>query len=94
MKRSPSVERRKEARVPVSGAMQLRQTGAALGPFQGQLLDVSPLGFRIRHDRLALASGQLVDFEWAGRSGQARAMWTRIFGQEAETGFHIVRTDA
>jgi hypothetical protein len=88
------IERRTEARRPVNGQVNLRQPGAVLGPFLGHLIDVSPTGFRIRHSRLTLASGQLVDFHWDGQSGQARAIWTRILGEEAETGFHIVHTDA
>lgn len=43
----------------------------------------------MRHSRLTLASGQRVEFEWAGRSGLARVMWHRILGQEAETGFAV-----
>jgi hypothetical protein len=87
-------ERRTEARRRVTGEVRLRQPGAVSGSFLGHLIDVSPTGFRIRHDRLTVASGQLVDFQWAGQTGQARAMWTRILGTEAETGFHIVHSDA
>jgi hypothetical protein len=50
-------------------------------------MDVSDGGFRIRHARLTLASGDQVEFEIAGRRGAARAVWNRILGAEAETGF-------
>jgi hypothetical protein len=93
MKPLQPIERRREERRPVSGGVHLRQAGTILGPFLGHLIDVSPTGFRIRHGRLTLASGQLVDFQYAGQSGQARAMWTRILGEEAETGFQVVHTD-
>ena len=88
------IERRTAARRNVTGEVHLHQLGAVLGPFLGHLIDASATGFRLRHHRLALASGELVDFEWAGHSGEAQAMWTRIQGKEAETGFHIVRSDA
>jgi hypothetical protein len=93
MKRLQSIERRTEARQPVEGEVQIRQPGALSGPFLGHLIDASPTGFRIRHNRLTLAAGQLVGFQWAGQSGQAQAMWTRIAGEEAETGFHILHSD-
>jgi hypothetical protein len=51
---------------------------------------VSPHGFRTRHTCLTLGSGDRVDFEFQGRQGAARAMWTRIVGSEAETGFNIL----
>jgi hypothetical protein len=88
------IERRTEARRPVSGAVRIRQAGGVAGPFLGQLMDVSASGFRIRHSQLNLTSGQLVDFQWDGSCGQARAMWTRIVGTEAETGFHVVRAES
>jgi len=74
--------------------LQESGTGSGSGSFVGQLIDVSSAGFRVRHARLALASGQVVDFQWAGGSGKALAVWTRILGQEAETGFHIVQPPA
>ena len=84
-------DRRAETRQPARGDIRLRQTGAMTGPFTGHLVDASPHGFRIRHACLTLASGDHVDFEFRGRSGAARAMWTRIVGVEAETGFNILR---
>lgn len=84
------MERRQTERCPKSGEVHLRQARAIAGPFEGNLIDASSQGFRIRHNRLTLGSGQLVDFEWAGKSGRARAVWTRIVGEEAETGFQIV----
>ena len=90
MKTSP-VDRRTEPRQPAQGDIRLRQTGVAAAPFVGSLVDLSPQGFRARHCCLALASGDRVDFEFQGRSGAARAMWTRIVDREAETGFNILR---
>jgi len=81
-------DRRSEPREPAAGPVRLQQQGA--GSFRGDLLDTAPTGFRARHSRLSLVSGQLVDFEYAGRKGIARAIWTRIVGGQAETGFRIL----
>ena len=89
MKRQ-SDERRAEPRQTGYGDIRLRQTGTMSGSITGHLIDASPHGFRIRHDCLTLASGERVDFEFHGRTGAARAMWTRIVGREAETGFQYL----
>jgi hypothetical protein len=85
------VERRHEPRSPAVGEVRLRHTGEMAGAFVGRLVDMSPSGFRIRHSRLTLASGDRVDFEWQGQSGVARVMWHRIVGEEAETGFSVTK---
>jgi hypothetical protein len=89
MKLSPG-DRRSESRRTATGEVHLREPGEIAGNFSGLLLDQSAAGFRARHERLTLASGCLVDFEFAGRSGKARAVWTRIENNRAETGFRIV----
>jgi hypothetical protein len=72
----------------------LRQAGEIAAPFRGDLLDTAATGFRARHRRLSLGSGQLVNFEFAGRKGFARAIWTRIVDGQAETGFRILPREA
>ena len=88
------IERRGETRHPADATLQLRQAGVLAGTFIGHVLDTSATGFRLRHGRLGLTSGQVVEFELEGKSAQARAMWTRIVGSEAETGFHILKSPA
>jgi len=90
MKTSPT-DRRGEPRQAVEGVVRLRPAGVAGASFIGRLVDLSPHGFRTRHTCLTLASGDRVDFEFQGRQGAARAMWTRIVDSEAETGFNILR---
>ena len=90
MKTLPA-DRRAQPRQPAQGDIRLCQAGAIATPFMGRLVDLSPHGFRTRHSCLTLASGDRVDFEFQGRSGAARAMWTRIVDNEAETGFNILR---
>ena len=93
MESSQPIERRSHPRRPVSGQITIRQSGAISASFVGHLIDLSAMGFRVRHHCLNLASGQLVHFQWEATHGQARTVWTRIVGNEAETGFHIVQRD-
>jgi hypothetical protein len=86
---SPS-DRRSEPRRPVSGDVHLRQLGTLAGSFSGQLIDIAATGFRARHNRLTLASGQMVEFEMKSSAGLARVVWTRIVDGEAEAGFRIL----
>ena len=90
MKQSKGAERRREVRIEASGTVRLRPSDVLAEPFTGRLLDIAPNGFRARHARLTLATGQLVDFSFADRRGLACAVWTRIENGEAETGFRIV----
>ena len=70
-------ERRTEPRYPVSGEVRLWQDSPQT-VFLGCLLDTASTGFRARHGRLSLASGELVNFFIQGRTGVACAVWTRI----------------
>jgi PilZ domain-containing protein len=88
--KTPPSERRRAARQAAQGEIRLRQSGAIAPAFVGHLVDVSPTGFRIRHSRLTLVSGDRVEYDLGGQSGAARAVWTRILGSEAETGFMIL----
>ena len=89
MKTLPS-DRRRAPRLPAHGCVCLRQAGLAAPPVVGHLVDASASGFRIRHSCLTLVSGDRVEFELGGKSGAAKAVWTRILGSEAETGFMIL----
>ena len=88
--RPSAADRRAEERQAASGEVQLCRTNLPGMPFSGRLIDTAQSGFRARHDRFALESGELVAFEFAGRRGVARAMWKRIVGREVETGFRIL----
>jgi hypothetical protein len=86
----PSSERREAPRREASGEVRIRQSDLLSGAFAARLVDTGSGGFRARHDRLNLSSGQLVDFEYQGRSGLACVVWTRIVDGQAETGFRIL----
>jgi hypothetical protein len=90
--RPSGADRRTELRRAAEGEVDLCQSfapGAPGVPFVGRLLDIAASGFRARHHRFALCSGELVDFAFEGRRGLARAVWTRIVDDEVETGFRI-----
>jgi hypothetical protein len=89
-RQSRGPERRSEPRGTASGEVRLRSSDVLAGPFVGRLMDAAAAGFRARHGRLNLPSGELVDFTFDGRSGVACAVWTRIVDGEAETGFRIL----
>ncbi len=91
---SSGAERRRELRQATDGAVRMRQPGLLATAFDGRLLDTAPTGFRARHGQLALVSGEVVDFEFEGRKGSARAIWTRIVNGHAETGFRILPQDS
>ena len=92
MKLKSEAERRTESRFPVSGEVRLWQSSLRI-VFTGRILDTAATGFRARHGQLSLASGELVNFLFSGRTGLARAVWTRILNGEAETGFRILSGD-
>jgi hypothetical protein len=57
---------------------------------EGVLLDTSAHGFRAIHNSHALASGQIVLFEHSDISGRARVIWTRIDGDQVQSGFYVL----
>jgi hypothetical protein len=91
MDQRSTIDRRGEPRDPADGEVRLCQAQMPGGPFVGHLLDMAVTGFRARHNRFTLGAGELVAFEFAGRRGLARAVWTRIIADQVETGFRICR---
>jgi hypothetical protein len=87
--RLSSAEKRSAPRHAASGEVRLRRSQAPANWFRGHLEDIASGGFRARHDCFSLCAGELVAFELEGRYGLARAVWTRISGDRAETGFRI-----
>ena len=79
-------ERRTESRSAANGSVKLRPDGFA-GTAEALLLDRSAHGFRARHAFKSLTNGQFVDFEHDGGAGRARVIWTRIAGDQVESGF-------
>ena len=86
------LEQRKEPRQPAEGPVLVRFADPQPLEILGQLMDVSPSGFRMAHANQSLHSGQVVEFSHHLAVGAARVMWNRIMDQRVETGFLIVTT--
>lgn len=85
-------EKRRESRRSADGVAQVEFSNPQPVKIQGQLMDVSPSGFRMAHGYTSLATGQVVDFSHSETSGCARVMWNRILDQRVETGFLVIAT--
>ena len=83
-------EKRRETRQPAEGPILVSFSDPQLTEILGELVDVSPSGFRMSHANQSLQSGQLVEFSHSLAGGVARVMWNRIMDQRVETGFRIV----
>jgi len=89
----PGLERRREPRFPARGPVRLRPEGLMSTAIKGRLLDLARSGFRARHACHTLFSGQVVEFRHARAQGRARVVWTRIIGDQIESGFFILPAD-
>ena len=83
-------EKRREIRQPAEGPVSVRFADPQPLEIRGELVDVSPSGFRMAHANHALQSGQMVEFSHSYAIGVARVMWNRIMDERVETGFRIV----
>jgi ABC-type nitrate/sulfonate/bicarbonate transport system permease component len=85
-------EKRREIRQPAEGPVLVNFSNPQPMEILGELVDVSPSGFRMAHANQSLQSGQLVGFSHGFAIGTARVMWNRIMDHRVETGFRIVTT--
>jgi hypothetical protein len=84
-------DRRAETRHPASGQVELRpEWFASTTSVPGEMLDIHSGGFRARHSFQALVSGHIVEFAYGRQRGRARVVWTRILGDQVESGFMIL----
>jgi len=81
-------ERRKEPRTAASGEVTLHLGGSVT--IRGELLDVSPSGFRIRHQSNELKPGMEVEVQYPWGQVRARIMWARELKGIRESGFYIL----
>ena len=82
-------ERRREKRQTVSGEVTLifEDTNATVG---GVLMDVSPGGFRIKHNYQEISLNQVARVQYADGERRARVAWNRRLGGEIESGFMVI----
>ena len=88
----PTIEQREESRIPASASVGLVAHLPQPYLIQGQLLDRSGGGFRVRHDCTALSSGNRVEFWGEFGSGQAIIVWTRVTSTPVESGCEVLRS--
>ena len=86
----PASDRRAEPRHPGAGPLTLTFEDPAPREITGSLTDCSASGFRAVHAYPALPTGQIVRFQHAMGSGEARVMWNRILDSRVETGFFVL----
>jgi hypothetical protein len=83
-------ERRIEPRLRAEGSVTLRLFGPVPTIVPGHLVDTASTGFRACHGARTLVTGQIVEFDFGGTHGRACVAWTRILGEEVESGFLIL----
>ena len=72
----------------MSGSLTLRLPEAS-NFIEGQLLDVSTHGFKLRHDCLELTPGQKVQVLYSWGKVWARVIWTKEQGLHYHSGFEL-----
>jgi len=83
-------EKRREERREASGVVHVSFSDPHKVEIEGELMDVSPRGFRMAHRWTSLEAGQLVEFSHVEAAGQARVMWNRILAERVESGFLVL----
>jgi hypothetical protein len=84
------LDRRREARQAAKGKVVVRlDHGKTV--IQGEMVDVSPSGFRIRYRGHALPAGSDVDISYPWGDVRASIVWVCSEGDWTEVGFTILR---
>lgn len=83
-------DQRREPRRRATGQVRVKFTDPQPQEIAGKLMDVSPSGFRMKHQCTALRSGQIVEFSHLEAAGKAQVVWNRILAGGVETGFFVV----
>ncbi len=84
-------KRRRAPRSQAGGEVTIRQGGTPQVLVRGELLEVSPDGFRIRHSSPELQPGLDVEVVYCGGEVKARIVWRIEFGDHVESGFLLLR---
>ena len=87
-------ERRREERLPRSGAIQIAFEDPNPMTVEAELIEVSERGFRAAHDSRLLTPGLEVQYRRIGGTGRARVIWTHVLDERCVSGFLILPVDA
>ena len=82
-------ERRREKRETTSGQVRLTFEDTKVS-VPGELMDISPGGFRIKHTYQEISLNQVARIEYCDGSRRARVAWNRRLGGEIESGFMAI----
>lgn len=84
-------ERRSSRRRECSGEVRLFRNGPGVSQVRGSLSDISDEGFRMTHHCMELGAGEKIKFSHPYGQGWAIVIWTRVAGENVETGFLLTR---
>ncbi len=83
------IDERRSPRRPCSGEVLLFCDAHPFSEIRGTLRDISEEGFRVAHQCAELSAGQQVRFSHPFAQGVATLMWSRVVGENVESGFLI-----
>ena len=84
-----AVDRRREPREPATGSVTVRLGGKR--EIEGEMVDVSPSGLRIRYKGEPLPIGSEVDITYPWGRVSASIVWVALAGPWVDVGFLISR---
>jgi hypothetical protein len=86
------IDRRREERSPQAGAVELSFDDPNPITIEGELVEISERGFRLRHDSKELAPGLEVRYSRSDACGRARVIWTHVLEGRCVSGFLVLTT--
>ena len=84
------VERRRSQRTRIDGEVVLLFDDPDPVEVHGRLVDLSSEGLRVAHHHKALRTGQQVAFCHSFAQGSAQVVWTRVVGDDVDTGLLVL----
>jgi len=88
------IDERRRPRRPCSGEVLLLRDAHPFSEIRGTLRDISEEGFRVAHHCAELSAGQQVRFTHPFAQGVATLMWSRVVGENVESGFLVSDVEA
>ena len=83
-------DRRREERLPRSGAVEISFVDPNPVTVVAELIEVSERGFRAAHESKLLAPGLEVQYGRIGATGRARVIWTHVLDGRCVSGFLVL----
>lgn len=77
----------------MAGPVRLLPEGPLGATVYGSVVDISASGFRATHNCPGLSTGQIVSFRHSLATGRAQVIWTRISGDQVQSGFRYMEAE-